>query len=188
MSSRVKKTVLGGIALAAVTVLAFPGAAFAGAGDVPGSATINPGTMSLVTPGHADFTATLTGADQVVTATQALDVLDYTGSAAGWNITLAITPFHSTNGDLPVGAVSDFSASTACDLAAPTCTVASNNVTYPLALTANATPTAVKIQTAASASGMLAQTATHTMHLSIPALARAGSYTSTWTYSVVSAP
>ncbi|HEX4430127.1 MAG TPA: WxL domain-containing protein [Frankiaceae bacterium] len=190
MSSRAKKTVLGGIALAAVTVLAFPGAAFAGTGgDVPGTATLTAGTMSLVQPDTIDFTATLNGADQAVTAPQDLQVLDNTGNAAGWNITLAMTPFHSLNGDLPASAVSDFSAATpVCDALAPTCTIATNTVTYPLALTAAALPVAVEIESAASGTGMLSQSTTHTMQLAIPAAARAGSYTSTWTYSVVSGP
>jgi hypothetical protein len=188
----VKKTVLGGIALAAVTVLAFPAAAFAAPGDVPGTAALTGGTMSLVTPATLAFTATLNGADQTVSQPQALDVLDNTASAAGWNITLTSTQFAAAGGlALPNTAASDASAPTgACDVAAPTCTLASlSGVSYPVAIPADvAAPTAVKIQSAAAGSGMLAQTWTHTMQLAIPAAARAGNYSSTWTYSVVSGP
>lgn len=188
MSTRVKKSVLGGIALAAVTVLALPGTAFA---DVSGSANIQGGSLTLAPPASVNFgTTVLDGTAHAPTATQALDVTDNTGSAAGWNITLTSTTFTSSAGSLPTGAVSDLNAPTgACD-ATISCVLADvSGISYPLNVPdAVAAPTAVKIQTAAASSGMLAQTWTHTMQLAIPATARAGAYTSTWTYSVVSGP
>jgi hypothetical protein len=49
-------------------------------------------------------------------------------------------------------------------------------------------PSAIEIQTAAANSGLAGQTWTHTMSLAVPAVARAGTYSSTWTYSLVSGP
>jgi hypothetical protein len=63
-------------------------------------------------------------------------------------------------------------------------------VSYPYSLPAGATtaPTATKLFNAPLGSGMGDQTVTPTWTLAIPANAYAGSYTSTWTLSLVSGP
>jgi hypothetical protein len=206
--SGAKRIVLGGAAFAAVTLLAFPAAANAAApNDVPGTASLTAGSLSLVTPLALSFTGTLNGTNQVLAAPQALDVLDNTGSGAGWNITLTSTTFTNSVAvparTLPLTSASDSVTPTgACDTVAPVvgppavagytlaCTLGDNSSTaYPVVVPAAATaPTAVKIQTAAVDTGLAGQTWTHTMNLAVPANTKSGTYTSTWTYSLTSAP
>jgi hypothetical protein len=142
----------------------------------------------MTAPASVAFAATLTGANQSVPASQALDVIDSTGTGAGWNVTLTSTTF--TNGalTLPDNNVTDTAAVGACD-ASVTCTLATNAVSYPATVpSATTAPTAVKIVSAAVNTGVGAQTWTHSMAMALPASVRAGTYTSTWTYSLVSAP
>ena len=76
----------------------------------------------------------------------------------------------------------------ACDSGA-SCTTATNAVSYPYTLPAAATaPTATKIFSAAANTGLGNQTVTLVFQLAIPASAFAGSYSSTWTYTLVSGP
>jgi hypothetical protein len=183
----VKKTVLGGIALTAVAVLASPGYAFAS--DTTGTATLTGGSLSLVAPATVGFSATLTGQDQTAQADQAIDVLDNTGSGAGWNVTLTSTTFTDGTHSLANDSVSDVSSSGACDTSV-SCVLADNvvgqgAVAIPAGVSA---PTAVKIMNASTDKGMGGQTWTHHMALALPANVHAGIYTSTWTYSLVSAP
>ena len=158
-----------------------------------GTATIAAGSLGFAsTPPNVTFSATLNGLDQTVSTTQALDVGDATGSGTGWNITATSTTF-TTGGGSPhllsttatslTGAPSD-----ACDASA-TCTLATNSVTYPYVLPAAATaPTATKMYNAAANTGLGNQTVTPTWRLSVPANTFAGTYTSTWTISLVSGP
>lgn len=190
MLSRAKKTALGGVALAAMTLLALPTAAFA-TGDTSGTATVTGGALSMNAPETVDFAATLNGTDQSVQANQALDVLDNTGSAAGWNVTLTSTTFtdDADSVSLADDSVADLSATGACD-SNVTCTLADDvvgqsQVAIPAGETA---PTAVKILNASAGTGMSGQTWTHVMQLAIPANAHAGTYTSTWTYSLTAGP
>jgi len=86
-------------------------------------------------------------------------------------------------------ATTDTAAVGACD-ASVTCVLGNNaGTTYPLTVPAAPTaPTAIKIQSALAGTGLAGQTWTHSMALAVPASARAGSYASTWTYSLVSGP
>jgi hypothetical protein len=188
-----KRTTVGSIAFAAMMAFAVP-AATAADQNVDGTATLSGTGISLVTPTTLEFSAELTGVDQVIDSTQALDVLDNSGTAAGWGITLTSTTF--TNGadnvSLADDAASDSGATGACDTVDEvqvTCTKADNPdlgvVAIPAASTA---PDAVLIMSAGAGSGMGPQTWTHNMHLAIPANTHAGTYLSTWTYSLVSAP
>ena len=185
------KTIVGGaLGLAMVGLLAAPGAALAA--NTSGTAVFTLGTLSMVTPATVAFTGVLTGVDQVVSTTQNLDIVDATGSGAGWNVTLTSTQFATATvpvKTLPVGAVTDTAAVGACD-ALVTCTVGDDSlVTYPVAIpAATVAPTAIKIQTAALNTGLGGQTWTHSMSLALAGNTKVGSYTSTWTYSLVSAP
>jgi len=158
-----------------------------------GTATITAGTLGFVsTPPNVSFSATLNGLDQTVTATQAIDVGDATGSGAGWNITATSTTF-STGGLTPktlsTTATTIGAAPTdACD-AGVTCTLATNAITYPYTLpAATLAPLATKVYNAAANTGMGNQTVTPTWKLAVPANTYAGTYTSTWTISLVSGP
>jgi hypothetical protein len=190
VKSGAKRIVGGAIGLAVVGLMAAPGAALAA--TVPGTAVVTLGTLSMVTPSAVGFAGTLTGVDQVVSTTQPLDILDATGSGAGWNVTLTSTQFTTATvpvRTLPDTAVTDISATGVCD-STVTCTLGDNTLlSYPVSIPAAASaPTAIKIQTASLSTGLGGQTWTHTMHLALAGNTKAGSYASTWTYSLVSAP
>jgi hypothetical protein len=187
MGGTFKRSVLRAAAVCAVAAGAIPvGVAFA---DTSGTAAITEGTLAMVAPAAVTFAATLSGEDQVVTADQAIDVKDNTGAGSGWHLTLTTTTFTAGTKTLATDSVNEKTAPTnACDVSV-TCTLASNTVTYPVAIPAAATaPPAVTIMNAATDTGMGGQTSTHTMSLAVPGNAGAGSYSSTWTYSLVSAP
>ncbi|MEA2315096.1 MAG: hypothetical protein QOI03_1788 [Solirubrobacteraceae bacterium] len=157
------------------------------------TATLSAGSLAFVsTPPNVSFSATLNGTDQTVTSAQALDVGDATGSGAGWNLTATSTTF-TTGGGSPhtlstsattVGA----SPTVACDTGV-TCVLATNSVSYPYTLPAAGTaPVATKLLNAAANTGMGNQTVTPSWKLAVPASTLAGTYTSTWTISLVSGP
>ena len=173
--------------LALVAILTPVGAAYAA--DTNGTASISAGSLSVTTPATVTFNATLSGSDQTVTAPQALDALDATGSGAGWKITATSTTFTSGADTFPTTAVTvESSPTNACD-ALTTCTLATTSVAYPYTLPAATTaPAATTLFNAALATGMGAQTSTATMRLAVPASTKAGTYTSTWTYSIVTGP
>jgi hypothetical protein len=178
---------LGALASLAIVTAAGP------VGATSASAAITGGSLGFVSsPSTVSFAATLNGADQTVTSSQAFDVGDATGSGAGWNITATSTTF-STGGGTPrslaLSATTVGSApSVACD-SGVTCTTATNSITYPFVLPAGSTaPTAQKLYNAATGTGMGNQTVTATFRLALPANTYAGSYSSTWTYSLASAP
>jgi hypothetical protein len=153
----------------------------------------------MATPANVGFTATLTGADQTAHTSEPLDIIDARGSGVGWNVTLTSTQFVTTTlpvKSLPLTSLTDgFTPSAApvgvCDTGV-TCTLADNTslAPYIIAIPAGATgaPTAVKVQTAAVGTGLGGQTWTHIMSLFLPGNTQAGAYSSTWTYSFVSAP
>lgn len=155
------------------------------------TATLSAGTLGFInsTPGAVSFSGTLTGADQTLSATQPFDVSDATGSAAGWNITATSTTFTTGSHTLPTSATTVTSAPTdVCDSGA-TCTLGTNSTTYPYTLpAASSAPTATKLVDMAAGGGMGDQTVTPTWKLSVLANTYAGTYTSTWTLSLVSGP
>jgi WxL domain surface cell wall-binding len=163
------------------------------AGATTASETLTAGSLGFAsTPGNVSFPATtLDGTNKTVTAPQAFDVADATGSGAGWNITATSTVFKSGTQTLPTGATTIASSPGAptCDTNV-TCTVGgTTTVSYPYSLPAAATaPTATKLFNAPANTGMGDQTVTPTWTLAIPGNAYAGNYTSTWTLSLVSGP
>jgi|SRR5690242_521758 len=175
--------------VAAAIAVALPVAASA----ATGTATISAGSLGFVsTPPNVTFSATLNGLDQTVTSAQALDIGDATGSGTGWNVTATSTTFSTGGGSpklLSTSATSLTSApSDACDAGA-TCTLATNSITYPYVLPAGATaPTATKLYNATANTGLGNQTVTPSWKLFVPASTFAGTYTSTWTISLVSGP
>jgi hypothetical protein len=186
-SSCGKQIMLGVGAAVAVAVALLAGAGQAGAAT-PGTATITGGTLAMTAPTSVAFSATLTGANQSTGASQAIGVNDSTGTGTGWNVTLTSTTFTVGALTLPDNNVTDTAASGACD-SGVSCTLATNSTSYPLTVpSATTAPTAVKILNSAANTGLGAQTWTHSMSLALLASAKAGTYTSTWTYSLVSAP
>jgi hypothetical protein len=179
------------VAAASVSLIGVGAVVVAGpASATTATATLTGGSLAFVSaPPAVSFSATLNGTDQAPTTTQALDVGDATGSGAGWNITATSTTFTAGAKTLSTSATSVATApSVACD-ATVTCTQATNSITYPYTLPAAATaPTATKLFNAALNTGMGNQTVTPTWKLAIPANTFAGTYNSTWTLSLVSAP
>ena len=179
------------VAITSVVAVCGALAIAAPAGATSATATLNAGTFGLLTVPAVTFSATLNGQNQTPTNAQAIDVGDATGSGAGWNLTGSSSQF-TTGGATPhllnTGATTIQAApSVACD-STVTCSTASNAITYPYSLPAGSSPTATKFYNAAANSGMGNQTVTPTWTLAVPANSYAGSYTSTWTISLVSAP
>ena len=112
-----------------------------------------------------------------------------TGSGAGWNVTATSTTFTAGSHSLaPTSVTVPAVPTVACDSGA-SCTTATNGVSYPYSLPAAATaPTATKIYSASANTGLGNQTVTLAFQLAIPASTFAGSYSSTWTYSLVTGP
>lgn len=160
--------------------------------DISVSETLNPGTLSFIdsTPGNVTFPATaLTNANQTVTAAQPITVADATGSGSGWSISVTSTTFTTGSRTLANNATTVLAPPAIACKAATTCTLATNSVTYPFTLPAAASaPTAQKLYNAAVDTGLGAQTITPTWRLAVPATAYAGTYTSTWTFSLTSGP
>ncbi|MFZ0971799.1 MAG: hypothetical protein WAN22_06210 [Solirubrobacteraceae bacterium] len=183
------RTMLPAAAVAVSSLLLAAGPAFA----TSASETLNAGTLGFATtPGSVTFPATtLNGQNKTVTASQPLDIADATGSGVGWNVTATSTVFKSGTNSLPAGAttISSSPGTPTCDTGV-TCTVGgATTVAYPYSLPAAATaPTATKMFNAPAGTGMGDQKISPTWTLAIPGNAYAGSYTSTWTLSLVSGP
>jgi WxL domain surface cell wall-binding len=160
------------------------------AGGTSASITVNASTLGFVSAvPNVSWTDTLNGKDQTPTTTQLIDVADATGSGAGWNITATSTTFTTGAANLATTATTvQSSPGVACDGGA-TCITATTNVSYPYTLPAAGTaPTATKVFNATANTGMGDQTVTIAWQVAIPASTKVGTYTSTWTISLVSGP
>ncbi|MDO9356818.1 MAG: WxL domain-containing protein, partial [Solirubrobacteraceae bacterium] len=161
-------------------------------GDVEISETLVPGSLSFIdsTPGNVTFPpSVLTNANQVVSAAQPITVADATGSGDGWAVTVTSTTFTTGSKTLVNNSTSVPTAPSVACKASTTCTLATNTVSYPFGLPAGPTaPTAEKLYNATAGTGLGAQTFTPTWQLKIPATTVAGTYTSTWTYTLTSGP
>jgi WxL domain surface cell wall-binding len=179
-----------GMVAAIAATLALSGVFAGSAHATSATATLTAGALGFVsTPPAVSFSATLNGLNQEPTTTQALDVSDATGSGAGWNLTATSTTFTAGAHTLSTSATTVGTApALACD-ASSTCTAATNAITYPYTLPAAVTaPTATKLFNAAEKTGLGNQTVTPTWKLAVLSSTFAGTYTSTWTESLVSGP
>ncbi|MBJ7519951.1 MAG: WxL domain-containing protein [Solirubrobacteraceae bacterium] len=153
---------------------------------------ISGGSLAFIggTPGDVTFPpVSLTGSDQTNPASQTFTVSDARGSEAGWSISATSTTFTSGSDTLPTDAttITSFSG-LACD-GGSSCTPASNAITPPYALPAAAVaPVATKMFNAQAGSGMGNQDFNANWQLSIPAATPAGTYTSTWTFTLGTTP
>jgi len=182
------------IAAAALAALGLPAAVLLAAPAGATSATVTvtgcSGGLAFVSaPAALAWSVTLNGADQTQTTTESLDVDDCTGTGKGWNITLTSTTFTTGTHNLPTSASTIQSAPTvSCDTGS-TCTVATNSITYPYTVPAGSTaPTATKMFDAAVGTGMGDQTVASIFQVAIPANTYAGTYTSTWTFTLATGP
>lgn len=201
-----------GSASAAPCANAGAGALAAGC-SVAGTVTFSAGLLDLNAPATMAWGGTITGDDQQVADTVGVgdinqfEVLDATGTGAGWTVTAAASTFTGTATDtLPDAAALSFDASAtipddttdtldaACAVTSPTCVVPTSDVAYPVPITTDAlgTDLAYNITDAAVGTGigdiLLGQTAPPTFWLTIPGNALADTYTTTITLSVSSAP
>jgi len=145
--------------------------------------------LSMSAPTAVTFAPlTINGSDQTQTTGASFDVTDNSGGD-GWNITATSTTFTNGTYRLPTNATTVASPpSWTCD-SGFTCTTPVNSVSYPYTLPAAATaPAATELVNAAAGSGMGHETLTPTFSLAVPAGAHAGTYTSTWTFTLSSGP
>ena len=129
-------------------------------------------------------------------------VNDATGSGVGWNVNVAATTFTAGTKTLAntgtlvfTGSVGSVTSTTAPDgtCGTGTCTAPTNTTTYPVAVTtAASSPTPVKIFDTSANSGMgtilVGYNNPTGWWLNVPANAYAGTYTSTITWQLTSAP
>jgi hypothetical protein len=182
-----KRTASGVSTLIAVTLLAFPSAAFA----TGGTAVFGPGPLTMDAPTTVAFLGTLNGHDQVLSAPQGIVVTNLVGGTFEWDITLTTTQFATTAGStLPVTAVTDTGFTGVCQSSDPTdCLLVGDSTGVVAIPAATVAPTAVTIETAADDTGLGGPMLyTHVMNLAVSANAVAGNYLSTWTYSIITAP
>jgi hypothetical protein len=189
---------------------------------ITGSATLGTGTLTATVPASLSWATVLNGTPQALVDTNATPdgdegyvVDDATGTAAGWNLTVAATTFtnttgpgtlpdtgtFSTNGDVgAVGPTATTPPDVACTSGIGDCTLPNDvGVTYPVAITTAAVaPTAFSIYDAGAGTGIGsatigtfgAITATDPVGwwLTIPSSTLTGVYQSTVTIDVSSGP
>jgi hypothetical protein len=166
------------------------------------------GLLTLTAPTSLTWAVTLNGTPQwttdATTADQQYTVDDQTGSGLGWHVTVSATTF--TTGTYSLADTGSFqtngSVSLLSSTAGPsaqcvsTCTLPTNTSTYPVAITtAASSPTAYTIFDTAAGTGLgniliggSSSANPIGWWINVPATARAGVYTSTVTFSVISAP
>lgn len=161
-------------------------ASFSSAGSAVGSCAN--GSLGMAAGSSINFPVTLNGADQTPTATVVLTPDDETGSTVGWNITGTSTTFSTAGGKALSNSATTLTGVSAA-AASGNCSLPTNSVSYPVTLPAAASaPTAVKLYNAATGTGAGPTNLTMTYKLAVPANAYNGSYTSTWTFGIVSGP
>jgi hypothetical protein len=140
-------------------------------------------TRTLTAPATASFGATLDGTNKTVSYPLALTATVTNPSTTGWNLTIRATQLKTASGSLlPQPSVT--SVAWACQT---TCTSnPTNSIGLPVAVPLAAP--AIKFFNAAANTGMGTFTVTPTLTVTIPANARAGTYTSRITTAIVAGP
>ncbi len=146
------------------------------------------GGLNLAEPSTVSFGShALTGADGTKTTTALFTVDDQTGTTNGWNLSATSTTFTSGGNTLPTSATTITGVTPTAG--AGRCTAPTSSVGYPLTLPAGAVaPAAVKIFNAAAGTGRGPTNLSFNLGLAIPAYARTGAYSSTWTFTLSSGP
>ncbi len=165
------------------------------------------GFLTLTSPSSLTWAATENGVNQsvadTVSADQQLTATDNTSTGAGWHITISATTFTSGANSLPntgavnfTGSVSSITSSAPSVACVGSCTLPTNTATYPVVInTAVSSPAAFTIYDTSAATGLGVMTIGGSAAanpagwwVKVPASARAGSYTSTVTLTMVSGP
>lgn len=180
--------VLGSLVVVLIGIFAFTRPSLAD--DVVGTADVIAGTLNMsATDAPAFPNTTLNGVDQTQQDTINIDVQDFTGSGAGWNLQITSTSFTNGSQTLSNTATVITGVSVSCDTGS--CTDPTNalagayNITVPANTVA---PSAAKFFSADAGTGLGDFTVTPTLQLSIPATTYAGTYQSTMTITIVSGP
>ena len=188
MERRVLRGKLGRLLLAGATVLAATAAAWpltVSAQPTTASASVVAGSLALLSVEDVDFgTVNQDGSDHTPTSSARYDVSDATASGAGWHLSISGTPFTDGRGHVLPTANAE-SASSACDNGS-TCTLAANQVVYPLGIPDDGSTVTLFAANADSGKGNQTATVNYSEYLS-PAAA-SGFYRATWSISLSSAP
>lgn len=185
--SRYARAVVAATAAAAAVL----GATAASADDTTAGVTLNAGNLSLESVSAVTLAPiTLSGRNQTTTGSLSIGVNDATGSGAGWSVSATSTQFKNAGGrTLPTNATTATGSPSATCASGSTCTTAQWDALPAFTLPAGATaPTAVKLLSNKAGAGMGAQTVTQGFTVAVPANTYAGSYTSTWTITLATAP
>lgn len=146
------------------------------------------GGLNLTAPSSVSFGShALTGTNGTKTTTAAFTVDDQTGTMDGWNLSATSTTFTSGGNALPTSATTVTGVTPTAG--SGRCSAPTSSIGYPLTLPAGAVaPAAVKIFNAASTTGRGPTNLSFDLGLAIPASARTGTYSSTWTFTLSSGP
>jgi hypothetical protein len=165
------------------------------------TATLTGGSLAITGAAPGNFTGTLTGASQNLYSTLAgYTATDPTGSGSGWHLQIQASQFATTAPvhSLPVASLYMAAPTVACNVNTTPCTGVSAAPTVSITGEANALDNgAVALASTAVNTGMGAydftpadfagQTGSQ-LKLVVPVGTYAGSYTSTLTVSIISAP
>lgn len=150
-------------------------------GAATSTATLNAGSLTITAPpANFSYTGTLTGDVLNLSSSFAIGINDATGSKAGWNLQGAIGVLTAGTDTIPAANHTIQSVA----ISGTTGTAPVNSIGYPLAIPT----TAAKIFNSAATKGMGKSTETFTTQLAVPADAAAGTYTATFTVTIVSGP
>jgi hypothetical protein len=145
------------------------------------------GALLFIPLTNPSFSFTLNGTTGTVTSQHTFRVIDTTLSGTGWHMVITSTQLTTSGGrTLPTSSVTITQVSTTCTQG-QTCTPPTNTVSgYPLTVPAGTTaPAAITYFRAAGGTGTGDVTLTVTFALSIPPGTAAGTYTSTFTETLV---
>jgi|ERR1017187_1481532 hypothetical protein len=178
--------------------------------SITGTLTMLSGTLTLTVPTALAWGETVNGLDQhlvdATTADQTYQINDATGTAPGWNVTVAATQFTDAAGPYTLadaltfatnGSVSSMTstlAPTAACTSGSTCTLPTDTTTYPVAITTGVAVTPVKIYDASALTGLGTITIGSPganpvgWWLNVPSNTIQGTYTSTVTLELVQGP
>ncbi|MDO9356362.1 MAG: WxL domain-containing protein [Solirubrobacteraceae bacterium] len=189
MLPNLRRGALLALAPLALIPIALPSAA--NAATAAATETVTGGSLTFIngSPSAVSFPSiALNGTDQTASQTQLLDISDARGTGAGWNITATSTSFSNGSVSLQGSTQITTAPAVACD-AGIACVTPTNSVTYPYTLPSGATaPLATKMYNAATSTGTGALTVTPTWRLLVPATSAVGTYSSSWTMSLISGP
>ncbi len=175
MHRTLRTSILASLMIGALVIASAP------VGAATSTATLNAGTLTITAPpANFSYAGTLTGDILNLASSFAVGVNDATGSKAGWNLQGAIGVL--TVGSDTIAAANHTIQSVA--VSGTTGTAPTNAIGYPLAI-----PTAAaKISNAGANTGKGKSTETFTTQLAVPADTAAGTYTATFTVTIVSGP